>query len=129
MVIKNLGLFKSAESGSGIDVSTFESGSPEISSSLPAMISDVGQIESLNESTDFIGKLTNFVSGGNFVVSLILGGSLQYLWGFIRVMQMVILFSVVKINYPSHTMAFYQAAIVFASMDVLSGEALYEKIF
>ena len=42
---------------------------------------------------------------------------------------MIILYSTVNINYPSHTIAFFQGAVVFASMDILSGESLYEQIF
>ena len=42
---------------------------------------------------------------------------------------MIILYSTVNINYPSHNIAFFQGAVVFASMDIFSGESLYEQIF
>ena len=76
MDIKNLAIFKSAESGDGIDVSTFENDKPKLTGFIPPIISDPEVAESLNESTDMMGKLTNFVSGGNFVISLIMGGSM-----------------------------------------------------
>jgi len=74
-----------------------------------------------------MGKITTIVSSGNFVVSLILGGSMQYLWGMIRVMQMITILSLVSVMFPSHTMVFFEAAVLFSNMDVLSGEDLYEK--
>jgi len=74
-----------------------------------------------------MGKITTFVSSGNFVVALILGGSMQYLWGMIRVMQMITILSLVFVMFPSHAMVFFEAAVLFSNMDVLSGEDLYEK--
>jgi hypothetical protein len=74
-----------------------------------------------------MGKITTFISSGNFVVALILGGSMQYLWGMIRVMQMITILSLVNMLFPSHAMVFFEAAVLFSNMDVLSGEDLYEQ--
>jgi hypothetical protein len=60
---------------------------------------------------------------------MIFGGSMQHLWGMIRAMQMITTMSLINIAFPSTANAFFNAAILFANMDVMSGEKLYEIIF
>ena len=74
-------------------------------------------------------KFTNYLSTGNFVVSLVLGGSMQHLYGMIRAMQMILLSALTNVAYPGPTLIFFKGAILFANMDVLSGEDFYEKHF
>ena len=45
----------------------------------------------------------------------------------IRAMQLILLSMLSDVSYPTITFVFFQGAILFASMDVLSGEAFYEK--
>jgi hypothetical protein len=45
----------------------------------------------------------------------------------IRAMQMILLSMLSDVSYPAMTFVFFQGAILFAGMDVFSGEAIYEK--
>jgi len=53
--------------------------------------------EAIEEQADTLTKVTNIVSGGNLVTSLLLGGSMQYLWGTIRAMQIITTLSLIKV--------------------------------
>jgi hypothetical protein len=65
----------------------------------------------------------------NFATGIILGGPMQHLYGMIRSLQLLVFPSLMNIIYPSHTSIFFSGIIVFAAMDVLSGETLYEMVF
>jgi hypothetical protein len=56
----------------------------------------------------------NSASGANFLVSLMLGGSMQQLWGMIRAMQMIILIALIKTPQPAHTFTFLKGCMMFA---------------
>ena len=73
--------------------------------------------------------ITTFVSSGNFVMATVLGGSMQLLYGLVRSMQLIITLSLKKVPLPAHTRVFFQGAILFANMDLLSGEDFYENNF
>ena len=74
-------------------------------------------------------KITNYLSSANFGVGIVLGGSLQSLYGMIRAMQMMLLSALANVAYPAPTLIYFQGAILFAGMDVFSGEDFYEKNF
>ena len=42
-------------------------------------------------------------------------------------MQMILLSMLTNVSYPAMTYIYFQGAILFAGMDVFSGEAFYEK--
>lgn len=69
------------------------------------------------------------VGQGNFFLTLIMGGSMQQLWGMIRTLQMVILVALVEIRQPPHTFVFFKACLEVASIDVYDAAGIYEKIF
>jgi len=77
------------------------------------------------DTTDTIGMSLNFLSTSNFLMSLILGGSLQQLWGMIRALQMIILVALIDIQIPAPTLVFFQGCILIAQMDLIGGEAWY----
>jgi hypothetical protein len=54
------------------------------------------------------------VSSGNFVISLLMAGSMQQLWGTIRAMQTIIITSLVEIPMPAHALLFMQGAMTIA---------------
>jgi hypothetical protein len=76
-----------------------------------------------------MGTITNYVTGSNLVISIILGGSMQRLFGMIRTMQILAMSSLIFVTFPSHTMTFFGGAIMFANIDIFSGDELYEAIF
>ena len=66
-------------------------------------------------------------NSGNFFLMLIIGGSMQQLWGMIRSLQMIALSALVNVGYPINLFIFLQICILFANMDILSSEERYEK--
>eukprot|EP00356_Strombidium_inclinatum_P000932 CAMPEP_0170510854 /NCGR_PEP_ID=MMETSP0208-20121228/65987_1 /TAXON_ID=197538 /ORGANISM="Strombidium inclinatum, Strain S3" /LENGTH=217 /DNA_ID=CAMNT_0010794345 /DNA_START=2269 /DNA_END=2922 /DNA_ORIENTATION=- len=73
--------------------------------------------------------MVNSVSFGNFLLGVLTSGSMQHLWGLIRAVQLIVLTALMEITFPGNAAEFYKRAILFASMDILSGEELYEQIF
>jgi len=130
LVVKmtNLDPFISAETGQSLDPSSFPGGLPVLTKELPP-ISDPAKSAQMANSTETVGMMVNAVGTGNFLLAIILNGSMQQLFGMIRAIQIIVLTSLMNLVFPSNAAAFYQGAIMFASMDILSGEALYEKIF
>jgi hypothetical protein len=105
--IKELSLFKSASTLKPLDKSAFGEGDGTVRKISPPMIADEKQAESITQTTDTGGGLMNFMSSGNFLVSIILGGSMEHLWGMIRAMQMIVLSVLVHIRLPAHTFLFF----------------------
>jgi len=54
----------------------------------------------------------------NFFVTMIMGGSIQQIFGLIRMLQMFIIIAMLKIVYPALLMYFYQTVVVIASLDI-----------
>lgn len=52
-------------------------------------------------------KITNYLSSANFGVGIVLGGSLQHLYGLIRAMQMMILSALANVAYPAPTLIYF----------------------
>jgi hypothetical protein len=76
-------------------------------------------------STKKANKLVKSVSSGNFVVSLLLAGSMQQLWSMIRTMKTIIMAGLVEIPMPAHALVYMQGCMTLAQMDVFDGEGLY----
>jgi hypothetical protein len=73
---KNLGIFTSAETGEALEESSFEGGKPEVKMDLTPIVLDEGTVENLDDTTDMMSKLTTFVTGGSFFISMFMGGSM-----------------------------------------------------
>ncbi len=69
------------------------------------------------------------ISTSNFFLVLLMNGSMQQLWGMIRALQLIVLASLMNLQFPANAAVFYQGAIMFATMDLLSGEKLYGLLF
>jgi hypothetical protein len=50
----------------------------------------------------------NSVMMGNLALNLIMAASLQYLWGMINVMQMIVNMPMLQVQFPSNAILFYQ---------------------
>jgi len=105
--VKELSLFKAANNLKPLDKSAFGEGDGSIKKVTPPMIKDEKAAADISSTTENGGAVVNFMSTGNFLVSIILGGSMAHLWGMIRALQMVILTVLVQIQIPSHTFIFF----------------------
>jgi hypothetical protein len=106
----------------------FSQDSGKVSIGLPPII-NAELAKSLTTTTEAGGSMVNSMSSGNFVLSLVMGGSMQQLWGMIRAMQFIILCFLIKVPTPGHTHKFFEGCAAFAQMDILDGKTLYEKMF
>lgn len=66
-------------------------------------------------------------STSNFFIGLLIGHSMQALWGMIRTLQLIVLSNLVNVPFPSHAAVFFEGCIVFANMDIFDGEIIYRK--
>lgn len=63
----------------------------------------------------------------NFIVSRLLNGSKQALWGMMNAMQMIMYGTMVSINFPIRCQSFLEILCDFAKMDLFDLEDFYEK--
>lgn len=77
--------------------------------------------EKIEGATDKGGSLMTALSSGNFFVSLLLGGSLQQLWGLIRSMQFMILCLLIRVPLAGHAFKFFDGCSVIAQLDIFDG--------
>lgn len=54
---------------------------------------------------------------------------MQYLYGMIRGIQLIIMTSLISIVYPPEAQFFNQEVMIIASIDIFSAENLYEEYF
>jgi hypothetical protein len=121
-----MSLFKSASNLKPLDKSAFGEGDGSISKVSPPMIRDEKEAQNIASTTETGGALVNFMSSGNVLISIVLGGSMEHLWGMIRALQMIILSVLVQIQLPAHTFIFFQGCVLLAAMDVFMGESIIE---
>ena len=62
---------------------------------------------------------------GNIVVSLLLKGSLQSVWGMIRALQQIVLICLIQMPMPALLFIFFQALILIQNMDILNGNEFF----
>jgi len=61
---------------------------------------------------------------GNFVVNVMLSGSLQYLWGMINALQIVFHLPGISVNMPSNSKMIYGSLIEVTQFNLISEEWL-----
>jgi hypothetical protein len=83
-----------------------------------------GQIKTI---TDSGGSVFVLASTSNFVIGLLIGHSMQALWGMIRTLQLIILSNLVNCPFPPHAAVFFEGCILFANMDIFDGEMIYRN--
>lgn len=128
MKIKTLSIFVDAKTLKPIEQLNLD-GDMVINKPFSPMILDKETAESLNSMTENGGAMTEMFSLGNFIISILIGGSLQQLWGMIRALQMVVLVSLVDINFPWHARLFLESSVSVAQLDVFQGENIIDWMF
>jgi hypothetical protein len=53
-------------------------------------------------------------NSGNFFLMLVIGGSMQELWGMIRAVQMIVLSALVNIKIPIQLFIYLEICVLFA---------------
>lgn len=73
--LKDLRLLRSLISGETMSIDQFE-GMPELTFEMPPIMKNLDTVESLQDSTDAIAKITTFLASANLVMALVIGGSM-----------------------------------------------------
>lgn len=63
------------------------------------------------------------------IVTLLINGSMQQLFGMIRALQMIVIQGLIRIPLPGHTLEFFKGCMIFAQTDVFDGESYYDQWF
>ena len=74
-------------------------------------------------------KLMRFVTPTSFIIQLLLSATLQFLFGMIRAVQMIVMSGLIEINVPSHMLMFITMCMKVAQMDIFDGNFIYSKLF
>jgi len=56
---------------------------------------------------------------GNLAVNIVLASSLQFLWGMINALQIIVHIPLMSIQMPSNLLVFYQLLISVVTFDIL----------
>ena len=79
--------------------------------------------------TDNGNSLLTAISSSNFFISILLGGSLQQLWGLIRSMQFMILMLLIRVPLAGHAFKFFEGCSIIAQVDIFDGKDFYVNTF
>ena len=96
---------------------------------VPKIIPDLITAENLLRSTEVVGEFVNIFAPTNVVLSLILGGSMQFLFGMVRAMQLITLSGLVEVQLPPHTQVFLIGCMTISTLDIFDGSGLYREMF
>jgi hypothetical protein len=83
----------------------------------------------VRETAEMAGETVSYSSVLTFITSLLLGSSMQFLFGVIRALQLISFQSLLNINFPPVMNAFFKVLFKFSQMDVLKGDTLFEVLF
>ena len=84
-----------------------------------------GSVENIQAAASTAQAGMQMLTSGNIFLNLLMGGSLEHLWGMIRSMQMISLVSLVNVPIPAMTTAFLMVCIEIQGMDVMQGGTLF----
>lgn len=121
-------LFKSAQTLKSIEETQFLGSEPTLQRRVPQIV-DPQIAQALDSATETAASSLTLISSSNLVITLILGASMQKLWGMIRSMQMIVMAALLRVPSPAHTFHFFVGCMTFAQMDVLDGSAWYPYVF
>ena len=114
MEIKEVSVFKTLATLKPMDDTSFDAGSPELEGGLPPLIDDPDAAEELRNSSEGALTWVDSLTQGNFVLAIVVGSSMQELWGMIRALQMIALAALIKVNIPTHMHIYLMICIAFA---------------
>ena len=114
MDIKEVSIFKTQATMKSMSTDSFKGGLPKIGGALPPIIADKKEATEIEDKADRAAEVMDMFNSGNFLLMLILGGSMQELWGMIRAVQMMALSALVNIKIPINMFIYLQVCILFA---------------
>ena len=119
-------VFKSASTLKPLKFKSLDAAS--LKSDIPPQISKVTK-ETIDTITKSSADIMIATASTNFIVSLLLQGSMQQLFGMIRAMQVIVFTILIKIPMSGTAYVFFEGCLMFAQADIFDGASLYDQIF
>lgn len=73
----------------------------------------------MEDVSNSIKQGTQSIMIGNFVMNIILSGSLQFLWGMINTLQLIVHFPLFRLKFPANAQFMYQIIIDIANFQLI----------
>ena len=98
---------------------------------IPPQIGSVSEAEAIELMKSITSKSTTFMMSSNFVVNLLLSGSLSQLWSMLNSQQFSLHFPLFnKLKFPGNALSFNEVILQIAKFDMIStGELIDRLIF
>lgn len=78
------------------------------------MISDPEEVKNILDTSENASNAVDAITSSNFFLGLILGGSMESLWGMVRAIQLISLSSIVEVPTPIHMFTFMTVCITLS---------------
>lgn len=127
MEVKEVSIFKTKGTMKAMSKDSFKGGVPDIAGALPPIIADKEEAKAITDDSTSASNAVDMLNSGNFLLMLLIGGSMEQLWSLIRAVQMMILSGLVNIQIPINMFLYLKVCLLFAQMDIFKGEEIYEK--
>lgn len=114
MDVLSVSLFKDAATLKGLGPSSFADGESIIPKKIPPQTTDKEMVKQIDDSIETGGQIADSLSGGNIVIAILVGATMQQLWGLVRNIQLVIFAGLIRTPLPAHTFIFFVQAMNFA---------------
>ncbi|TNV87552.1 hypothetical protein FGO68_gene2096 [Halteria grandinella] len=89
---------------------------------------DIATLLLQRQSQSIKAGATAFVMS-NMVLNVVLASSLQYLWGMINVMQLIVHMPLMNLVFPANAVLFYNFIIDISNFDILPVDSMENKLF
>ena len=67
--------------------------------------------------------------GTNILLAILMGFSMETLFGMIRQLTYFVIIGLIEVPYPGNLLEFYKLVVELSGLDLLGGPAKYEKWF
>ncbi|TNV87548.1 hypothetical protein FGO68_gene6265 [Halteria grandinella] len=100
-----------------------------ITRSIPKQLSQEDSIQSLIKSSQPASTTTNSLVVSNLAINLVMASSLQYLWGMISVMQLILNMPLMNLQFPPHVIHLFTSTQGVASMNLIPMDQIRDALF
>lgn len=85
--------------------------------------------QSISDIGDSMKSGMQFIMIGNFALNIFLSASLNYLWGMINTLQIIVKIPLLQISFPSNAFMFYIFINNIAAFDIIPVNSIYSQMF
>lgn len=96
---------------------------------MPLLMMQNGFTESFAEMTTSVKEFMNTMGASNIILNLFLGTTLQYIWGMINCLQLIVNIPLMGIQMPANVVFFYSILINFVTFNIIPTDEMFNKTF